>query len=159
MEFSILQSPFRFLEDATSCIFSVDVLLIEEMPQSLKALLLKFSCLSRLRPSVQYAPRHGNTGRHFPVFLSGHLHKFDITCAAQNSWQNSHSNSCAGHMTFCLDAHVRKTKKRCPRCFCGTDILSGLSNLRKTGNIDIVESSFLGICAFPDVNKTPIIRW
>ena len=116
-----------------------------------RAFYLRFRVFLRLRPSVQYAPCHGNTGGHFTVFLSGHLHKFDITCAAQNSWQNSHSDSCAGHMTFCLDAHVRKTKKRCPRCFCGTDILSGLSNLRKTGNIDIVESSFLGICAFLNI--------
>ena len=49
-----------------------------------------------------------------------------------------------------------KLRKAVQGVFRGADILSGLSNLRKTGNIDIVESAFLGICAVSDVNKSAI---
>ena len=96
--FPILQWPFICVLDMLGDLYifrgafylSLNAIVLK------RAFYLRFRVFLRLRPSVQYAPRHGNTGVHFPVFLSGHLYKVDITCAAQNSGQNSPSDSCAG---------------------------------------------------------------
>ena len=93
--------------------------------------------------SVYVGKKHHHN---FLVSLSGHLHKVDITCGSQNSLR---SNRLRGHMTFCVDAHVRETTKALKRCFFNPRTQNAnCSNLGKRQIIKIAESLFVEISAF-----------